>query len=183
MMIYLIITLAVLVVFLVILISLLVSLRQEKMRVKAGTVILNGGKSVNTEIIRENMGKGILNEHTGECITTVVNISQKLAAKRHWMRLTDRESGEVYQMAFVSEIVLGSIPERNRIKLVIAKEGISRVHCRIYWRDGKYVVEDCQSTNHTWLNGFKLEKPFLIDTGDILGLGQKEFGVEIWAEV
>lgn len=179
--IYLILAVVLLVIVLAALGVLLVSMRRARMREAAGKVILNGGKSVNTEVIRENMGNGILNEHTGEFLTTVMN-SQLPVKKRHGLKLTDCETGYVYQAVFLNEVVIGSMPESGVPKLVIGITGISRSHCRIYWKEGRYVVEDCHSTNHTWLNGFLLDKPFLVHTDDILQLAGSRFKVTVSAE-
>lgn len=181
MMVYLIFAVVLLVIVLALLGFLLLSRRTEGMKEVAEKVVLNGGKSVNTEVIRENMGNGILNEHTGECLTTVVS-SQLPTGTRRGLKLTDCETGYVYQTVFFHELVIGSMPESGVQKLVIGITGISRSHCRIYRQEGRYVAEDCHSTNHTWLNGFLLDKPFQIHTDDILQLAQSRFRVTISEE-
>jgi ABC-type multidrug transport system fused ATPase/permease subunit/CRP-like cAMP-binding protein len=47
---------------------------------------------------------------------------------------------------------------------------VSRRHCRIYWADDAYLVEDLGSSNGTYVNGAKTEKLRLRD-GDIIQVG------------
>lgn len=181
MIVYLIFAVILLLVVTAVLCILLFSMRRERLKEISGKVILKGGKSVNTEVIRENMGNGILNEHAEESLPTV--LSKRLpAGARHVLELADCETGYVYQAVFQNEIVIGSMPDKGRNGLAICITGISRSHCRIYYQEGCYAIEDVGSTNHTWLNGFLLDKPFLIYTDDILQLAQRKFRVTIHAE-
>lgn len=52
--------------------------------------------------------------------------------------------------------------------------GISRSHACIYQRNGKFVLEDMNSTNGTRLNGgaLKSHTPYYVETGDVLRFGQ-----------
>lgn len=71
---------------------------------------------------------------------------------------------------------------RNREKSDVTVDydnGISQVHCVIYLTDDEIYVEDCQSTNHTYLNGNQVIEPERISEGDILTLGKVKFSVHI----
>ena len=71
---------------------------------------------------------------------------------------------------------------RNREKCDVAIDydnGISQVHCVLYSTDDGIYVEDCQSTNHTYLNGNPVVEPERISEGDILTLGKVKFSVHI----
>jgi len=61
-----------------------------------------------------------------------------------------------------SDIVIDDI-EISRNHLVITKEGKS------------FQIEDLNSTNGTFLNGKKLEKPTLLKNGDLISLGENHF--------
>lgn len=166
---------------LIVLGMLVLSLHREKESLTTGRIILNGGKSVNTEVIRENMGKGILNEHAGEFLATVVS-GRNIVGRKHWILLTDCADGQKYRAYFHTDLMIGSMEESDGKKLVISKSGISRSHCRVYLYEGFYAVQDWHSTNHTWLNGFLLEKPCFLHDGDCLQLGQRKFQVKIGME-
>lgn len=54
------------------------------------------------------------------------------------------------------------------------KRGVSRRHCKIYYKSSAYLVEDLGSANGTFLNGNRLAPylPHELENGDELQLGQ-----------
>ena len=76
------------------------------------------------------------------------------------------------------ELVLGRegapTPELSRDILV------SRRHARVLRRpDGAFVLEDLDSTNGTYLNGWKIPAPQVLGSGDRILVGQTVFEVEL----
>ncbi|MBC8531378.1 FHA domain-containing protein [Gehongia tenuis] len=59
---------------------------------------------------------------------------------------------------------------------------ISRSHCRIYFKQGKWYVEDAGSRNGTFLNGKKVSRPKRIYHRDILKLGDVEFDMTLYEQ-
>ncbi|MDX2154815.1 MAG: cyclic nucleotide-binding domain-containing protein [Bryobacteraceae bacterium] len=57
--------------------------------------------------------------------------------------------------------------------LFTAQEGVSRRHCRIFSREGKFIIQDLGSANGTYVNGEPVTERELSD-GDTLLLGQVE---------
>lgn len=53
----------------------------------------------------------------------------------------------------------------------ISERSISRYHCRVFFKDGCYWIEDLGSTNHTWLNDEMVERAPLRD-GDLIRISQ-----------
>ena len=49
---------------------------------------------------------------------------------------------------------------------------VSRRHVRIYNQQGQYMVEDLGSTNGTFVNGQRLVRPYLLQPGDMIQLGE-----------
>lgn len=47
---------------------------------------------------------------------------------------------------------------------------VSRRHAKIFFKDGVWYIEDLGSTNHTYINGKKIEKPSPISEGDKVAL-------------
>lgn len=59
---------------------------------------------------------------------------------------------------------------------------ISRQHARVERQpDGRYVVEDLESTNGTFVNGRRIERPAFLDTGDRIELGASALVVQLSA--
>jgi two-component system, cell cycle response regulator len=53
----------------------------------------------------------------------------------------------------------------------IATPSVSRAHCRVFQDQGCYWIEDLRSTNHTLVNGERIERKALVD-GDQLRIGK-----------
>lgn len=87
----------------------------------------------------------------------------------------------------------GQLQERRLIKhgvatigrdlasgIVIDHPSVSRNHCEVLFKDGNFVVRDCQSANGTLLNGVKVDEN-RINPGDRIGVG--EFEIEFGREI
>jgi pSer/pThr/pTyr-binding forkhead associated (FHA) protein len=53
----------------------------------------------------------------------------------------------------------------------VADDNTSRQHCQIRKWAGKYVVEDLQSKNGTYVNGSKVVKEHALADGDLITIG------------
>lgn len=80
--------------------------------------------------------------------------------------------GAVYPLRPVTTI--GRLPDNN---VVLDSEYVSGNHARIYLKNNAYVLKDAGSTNGTFLNGVKIDKPVVIKNGDIIGIGGITFKV------
>lgn len=58
-------------------------------------------------------------------------------------------------------------------------ETASLEHALITQRNGKWWLEDLDSRNGTTLNGQAVTMPTVISTGDLIGLGQAQFKLEL----
>ena len=56
--------------------------------------------------------------------------------------------------------------------LVINDSEVSRNHARLTSQSGGYLMEDLASTNGTFVNGQRLIGPKLLNSGDVVGLGE-----------
>lgn len=52
---------------------------------------------------------------------------------------------------------------------------VSRRHCRIFWKDGGWWIDDVGSRNGTVLNGAMVSEPSLMTEGDLVWLGDSAF--------
>jgi len=86
------------------------------------------------------------------------------------LKLILQEKNGPGQEFFLSQnqVVIGRDPSAD---LVISSPGVSRRHARIFFNDGHYLVEDLNSSNHSYLNGQRLDSPQALAVGDILQLG------------
>ncbi len=84
--------------------------------------------------------------------------------------------GERVELDSAGELTIGRTQENA---LVLDDDSVSRIHARISFHDGRFLVEDLHSKNGTWLNGAVLAAPTPLCDGDHLRLGEVELQVEV----
>lgn len=66
---------------------------------------------------------------------------------------------------------------RNRNnQMVLPSRAVSNFHAKIYFEDGRYMVEDMESTNGTYVNGNRIDKKSL-RPGDEIRISETVFTV------
>lgn len=105
--------------------------------------------------------------------------------------MDDRESGAITQvgpsMAPKLEVTKGeNAGETFKVKLkttigrerdndiVLVDPNVSRYHAQIAVEDGKWILTDLGSSNHTYLNGTTITVPTMLHSGDRISLGTTE---------
>lgn len=89
--------------------------------------------------------------------------------------LTEK-GGDTQQLTFEKgEVTIGRLASND---LSLAKGNVSKNHARIVLKDGKYIVVDLKSTNGTFVNGKKLEKPMVVRPTDKIYIGDYIINVE-----
>lgn len=74
------------------------------------------------------------------------------------------------------EVRLGRAPENQ---IVLPDDGYASAnHCRIYWDQGRLILEDLQSSNGTSLNDQIISMPMQLAPNDILKVGRTMFRIE-----
>lgn len=58
--------------------------------------------------------------------------------------------------------------------VVLPSQSVSNFHAKIYFEDGRYMIEDLKSTNGTFVNGIQIDKKSL-QPGDEIGISQTLF--------
>ncbi|GDY13899.1 hypothetical protein LBMAG53_27770 [Planctomycetota bacterium] len=91
-----------------------------------------------------------------------------MAAVRTWLILP---GGVPMPLSADRPLTIGRSPGCE-VRLTI--DGVSREHCRVFWREGVFLVEDLGSRNGTRCNGQLISTPTALTPDDILTLGQAE---------
>jgi pSer/pThr/pTyr-binding forkhead associated (FHA) protein len=64
------------------------------------------------------------------------------------------------------------IGRADRCAIRLGDTYVSQVHARLYGENGSWFVEDLGSTNGTFLNDHKVDRPLEIHSGDVVKLGK-----------
>lgn len=91
-----------------------------------------------------------------------------MTAQFQFVMRTGSDQGKKYPLED-PEIVIGRDPASN---LVINDVEVSRKHARLIWQESNYVIEDIGSTNGTFINGERLNSPFVLHGGETISLGE-----------
>lgn len=86
------------------------------------------------------------------------------------------EKGDAFGVAG-GEIVIGRSADSD---VLVADTFISSRHARIFLMKEQYWLEDLSSTNGTFLNGVKIDKPTVLAEGDRIQLGDVTFQFVRW---
>lgn len=74
------------------------------------------------------------------------------------------------------EIILG---RDNTSDFQIEDETISLQHCKLFYRQGHWWVDDLESTNGTYLGSSLVTSATILTDGDVLGLGKADIKINI----
>ena len=66
---------------------------------------------------------------------------------------------------------------KGRVDLALSDPSVSSIHARILMDEGRAYLQDCHSTNGTYLNGVPLEaeEKVLLEKDDEIGIGKLRF--------
>jgi pSer/pThr/pTyr-binding forkhead associated (FHA) protein len=77
----------------------------------------------------------------------------------------------------------GLVIGRAEADLVVDDDEASRRHARVRLVADQVVLEDLGSTNGTWVNGVRIDRPTPIDAGDVVRIGETTLALEIVGHV
>ena len=100
-------------------------------------------------------------------------------AREYILHLTDlKNPGQIFQAPIKDSVIIGRNAKEADIVLDHDRS-VSGKHCRIKEKDGRFFVEDLQSSNGSLLNGIRILEEMEIYSGSILTLGRLEMKVQI----
>ena len=86
------------------------------------------------------------------------------------------KGGDSQQLEFLQdEVSVGRLAEND---LVLSKGNVSKNHCRLVAKDGKFVLVDLRSTNGTFVNGKRVSAPLVVKPTDAIFVGDYVLHVE-----
>jgi hypothetical protein len=100
--------------------------------------------------------------------------------KRRWkIILSDIATHEEFEFIFVEDLGVGRAFSNDSFEkyLVINDPKVSKLHCSIYAGTDNLFIQDEGSSNYTFVNGNKVNKPMMIQKEDVIGLGNTELEI------
>ena len=139
------------------------------------TIYLSGGKAVG-----ENRGADYhqLVNDIDEMSGTVLKGQNSVTSSFSYIyvRLYQLYTGKCYDSYLEDTLQIGREGNLgNAPALILGDPMVSKKHCMLYRRGDKILIQDLESTNHTYVNGCKIQGAVPITHGDQLSLGNSQY--------
>jgi hypothetical protein len=82
--------------------------------------------------------------------------------------ISGKYQGGEFPLTPAKEVVIG---RSSDLEMVLVEDMVSRRHARIWWEGERLQIEDLNSTNGTFVNGERINKPILLKEGDRILVG------------
>lgn len=112
-----------------------------------------------------------------QCVYGPPLVERKTERKRKCYEISlfrPSDMSQIYKGEFTDSVCLGKGIE-NDIRLV--SQSVSRKHCRITNKNGKFFIEDLHSANGTFVNGNKVDGEVEIVSGMTICMGKEELKI------
>lgn len=83
--------------------------------------------------------------------------------------------GQYYDYFLEHQLMIGRAEAGSIAEIQLPDAMVSQRHCRIYRQGEQILIQDLGSTNHTYLNGCRIEGTMPLTSGDTIKLGQTVF--------
>ena len=100
--------------------------------------------------------------------------------KRRWkVILVDVATHEEYEFIFSDNIGVGRAFARDGFEdyLVINDPKVSKLHCSIFAEGESLYIQDEGSSNHTFVNNQRVNRPMMVQKEDIIGIGNTDLEI------
>lgn len=93
-----------------------------------------------------------------------------------YIRLYQLYTGKCYDSSLEYTLQIGRSGENSTGAVLILDDPmVSKKHCMLYRRGDQILIQDLESTNHTYVNGCRIEGAVPITHGDQLALGKSQY--------
>ena len=92
-----------------------------------------------------------------------------------YIRLYQLYTGKCYDAYLENTLQIGRLEDNTVAALILEDPMVSKKHCMLYRRGDQILIQDLESTNHTYVNGCRIEGAVPITHGDQLSLGNSQY--------
>ena len=92
-----------------------------------------------------------------------------------YIRLYQLYTGKCYDAYLENTLQIGRLEDNTVAALILDDPMVSKKHCMLYRRGDQILIQDLESTNHTYVNGCRIEGAVPITHGDQLSLGNSQY--------
>lgn len=92
-----------------------------------------------------------------------------------YVRLYQLYTGKCYDSYLENTLQIGRSGGNAAAVLILDDPMVSKKHCMLYRRGDQILIQDLESTNHTYVNGCRIEGAVPITHGDQLSLGNSQY--------
>lgn len=93
-----------------------------------------------------------------------------------YVRLYQLYTGKCYDSYLENTLQIGRASgEGDTPALILDDPMVSKKHCMLYRRGDRIMIQDLESTNHTFVNGCRIQGAVPITHGDRLSLGKSQY--------
>lgn len=139
------------------------------------TIFLSGGRYVGSN---RGMEQRQLLDDMDDFSDTVFRGEESVtsAFSMVYIRLFQLYTGKCYDAYLENSLQIGRTEGNGEIPSLILEDAmISKRHCLLF-RRGEYIfIQDLESTNHTYVNGYQIQGAVPITHGDQLSLGGSQY--------
>lgn len=153
--------------------------------------ILKGKKGKRRNAVYEggyNTGTGLKESSSGKLFSGLEKITADTICVEHFknedgmkmLKIYNCNSGELYEIMISKKLYIGRNPSLsgNTDYLYIAGDNsISKMHCMIENNSNGMFLEDCNSSNHTYLNGKKIQEKVMLQSNDMIKIGKTKIRI------
>lgn len=92
-----------------------------------------------------------------------------------YIRLYEINTGSCIEYSLENSLIIGRNMSGSLCEIQLSDEMVSQKHCCLYRQGESIFIQDLGSTNHTFLNGCKVEGSIPLSFGDVIKIGKSCF--------
>ena len=136
-------------------------------------VLVQNGVNIKEVVLNMQNGNYFAGNYEAE--TTQIGVKHNIVWEIQFLNLRNNQSKT---FSFYNRIWIGRKPYHNEATLILNDDHmVSKTHCMIYEIDGRLAIRDMESTNHTYVNGAKVEESMYLENNAILKVGNSNFRI------